>query len=85
MSEQMKMGQKQEQSWSTSINSSPSPKEEERAGVRYEQQDIFYDIHESLTGENCPVCGYPIVLEEGLEVCYKCGWYKGQEDNGTNI
>ena len=31
---------------------------------------------EQLTGENCPVCGYPIVLEMGLEVCYNCGWSK---------
>ena len=62
------MGQKQEQSWSTSTD-----------------KDIFYDIHESLTGDNCPRCGYPIVLEEGLEVCYRCGWYRGQEDNDTNI
>lgn len=45
--------------------------------------NFFYDIHESLTGENCPVCGYPIVIEEGLEVCYGCGWYKGCE-NATN-
>lgn len=49
-------------------------------------KDIFYDIHESLTGDNCPVCGYPIVLEDGLEVCYCCGWYKGcEEGNDTNI
>jgi rubrerythrin len=49
-------------------------------------KDIFYDIHESLTGDNCPVCGYPIVIEEGLEVCYSCGWYKGcEEGNDTNI
>ena len=33
---------------------------------------------EILTGENCPNCGYPIVLEYGLEVCYQCGWY-GEE------
>lgn len=31
---------------------------------------------EELTGENCPNCGYPIVLEYDLEVCYKCGWFK---------
>ena len=42
--------------------------------------DVYYDIHETLTGDNCPVCGYPIVLEEGLEVCYGCGWYKGCEE-----
>lgn len=42
--------------------------------------DIFGDIHESLTGENCPVCGYPLVIEEGLTVCYQCGWYEGMEE-----
>lgn len=31
---------------------------------------------EQLTGDNCPVCGYPIVIEMGLEVCYNCGWSK---------
>lgn len=47
---------------------------------------LIDDIHESLTGDNCPVCGYPIVLEEGLEVCYGCGWYRGiEEENDTNI
>ena len=47
--------------------------------------DNNWDIHESLTGESCPLCGYPIVMEEGLEVCYCCGWYKGMEDNDTNF
>lgn len=46
---------------------------------------ILTDIEEQPTGDNCPVCGYPIVLEEGLEVCYGCGWYRGMEDNDTNI
>ena len=40
------------------------------------------DEDEELTGENCPVCGYPIVLEHGLEVCYYCGWSK--DDEGVN-
>jgi len=37
---------------------------------------------EELTGDICPVCGFPIVIEEGLEVCYRCGWYKGCEQIG---
>lgn len=44
------------------------------------------ETEEELTGENCPICGYPIVLEEGLEVCYQCGWYKGcEKDAEVNI
>lgn len=35
---------------------------------------------EQLTGDNCPICGYPIVLECDLEVCYNCGWSKDDED-----
>lgn len=47
---------------------------------------LFGDIQEELTEDNCPVCGYPIVLEEGLEVCYSCGWYRGMEEvDDTNI
>lgn len=34
---------------------------------------------EILTDDNCPICGYPIVLEYGLEVCYSCGWAKEDE------
>lgn len=37
---------------------------------------IGIDEDEQLTGDNCPVCGYPIVVEMGLEVCYNCGWTK---------
>lgn len=40
---------------------------------------LFGERQEELTEDNCPVCGYPIVLEEGLEVCYSCGWYRGME------
>lgn len=36
---------------------------------------------EELTGENCPICGYPIVVEDGLELCYRCGWYRGMEED----
>jgi uncharacterized Zn finger protein (UPF0148 family) len=50
------------------------------------QEDInknqIADENEQLTGDNCPVCGYPIVLEFGLEVCYGCGWFKDDEQEG---
>lgn len=39
------------------------------------------DEDEKLTGDVCPVCGYPIVLEYGLEVCYRCGWSREDEIN----
>lgn len=39
---------------------------------------------EILSGENCQICGYPIVIEYGLEVCYKCGW-SGEKVNDNNI
>lgn len=39
------------------------------------------DEDEKLTGDNCPVCGYPIVLEYDLEVCYRCGWSREDEIN----
>lgn len=34
---------------------------------------------EELAGYNCPVCGYPVVIEMGLELCYCCGWSKDEE------
>lgn len=37
------------------------------------------DGEEHLAGHNCPNCGYPMVVEEGLTVCYKCG-YVPEED-----
>lgn len=36
-------------------------------------------LDEEITGDTCPVCGYPIVLEYGLEVCYCCGWSRDDE------
>lgn len=33
--------------------------------------------------EFCPLCGNPIVLEEGLEVCYYCGWSQEDKDECT--
>jgi competence CoiA-like predicted nuclease len=43
-----------------------------------------FDLEESeqLAGYNCPVCGYPVVVEMGLELCYHCGWSKGEEHEG---
>ena len=37
-------------------------------------------LEEELTENNCPRCGYPIVIEAGLELCYRCGWYDGCEE-----
>ena len=36
---------------------------------------LFEDDNEHLAGYNCPICKYPVVVEYGLEVCYRCGWY----------
>jgi len=44
-----------------------------------ENQQINDEDDEQLAGYNCPVCGYPIVIESGLEVCYRCGWSKDDE------
>ena len=45
------------------------------------EADIKED-DEEITGNNCPVCGYPTVREYGLEVCYHCGWSKDEEETG---
>lgn len=37
---------------------------------------LFEDDEEYLAGYNCPKCGYPVVVEFGLDVCYRCGWFK---------
>lgn len=39
----------------------------------------FNEDDEELAGYNCPVCGYPVVMEMGCEVCYRCGWSKEEE------
>ena len=39
-----------------------------------QEQFVFTMTDEQLAGYACPICGYPIVLEYGLEVCYQCGW-----------
>lgn len=45
-------------------------------------ENNFIDEDELLAGFNCPHCGYPIVIEMGLEVCYRCGWSKEDENVG---
>lgn len=39
------------------------------------------DDKEILTGHFCPDCGYPLVLEYGLEVCYHCGFSREESDD----
>ena len=34
---------------------------------------MFEDEEERLAGYNCPMCGYPVVIECGLELCFRCG------------
>lgn len=36
---------------------------------------------EIITGENCPCCGYPLVEEFGLAVCYNCGWSEEDKES----
>ena len=47
-------------------------------------QSVFTTIEddEELAGYNCPICGYPIVIELGLELCYCCGWCAEDEKEG---
>lgn len=40
----------------------------------------FDNEEEILSGYNCPICGYPIVQEDGLDVCYNCGWSEDEDD-----
>lgn len=47
---------------------------------KYDELNFLPDEDEQLAGYACPVCGYPIVLESGLEVCYCCGWSKDEEE-----
>lgn len=37
---------------------------------------------EQLAGYVCPKCGYPVVVEYGLELCYQCGWTIEEEKTG---
>ena len=36
---------------------------------------------EIITGKNCPCCGYPLVEEFGLAVCYNCGWSEEDKES----
>lgn len=51
------------------------------ADIKENQQQ---DDDEQLAGYNCPRCSYPVVIEMGLDVCYKCGWTKVEWDEGDN-
>lgn len=33
--------------------------------------------------EFCPICGNPVVYENGLIVCYYCGWSEEDKDECT--
>ena len=38
------------------------------------------DIPDEVISEApCPCCGYPLVVEYGMLVCYKCGWSEENE------
>ena len=43
--------------------------------------DALFEDDEHLAGYNCPMCGYPVVVEFGLEVCYRCGWFENTEND----
>lgn len=46
-------------------------------------QNPFDEHIEFYNGDMCPICGNPIVYEEGLEVCYYCGWSQEDKDECT--
>lgn len=35
---------------------------------------------EELSGYDCPQCGYPMVVEGDVDVCYKCGWWQERKE-----
>ena len=72
MQEKMKMEAQQPQSLSISTNKTLY------ADIKQNQQED----NEQLAGYNCPRCGYPVVIEMGLELCYGCGWSKDEEETG---
>lgn len=55
------------------------------------ESSAFTMTDEQLAGYACPICGYPIVIEYGLEVCYQCGWSidtpkkEGDKENELDI
>lgn len=72
MQEKMKMEAQQPQSLSILTNKTLY------ADIKQNQQED----DEELAGYNCPRCGYPVVIEMGLELCYGCGWSKDEEETG---
>ena len=72
MQEKMKMEAQQPQLLSISTNKTLY------ADIKQNQQED----DEELAGYNCPRCGYPVVIEMGLELCYGCGWSKDEEETG---
>ena len=46
-----------------------------------EPDEDWYE--EEPTEAPCPCCGYPLVVEYGMLVCYRCGW--SEDYNDTNI
>ena len=55
--------------------------EHKRLRCAFIMTDILFD---DVVGK-CPNCGFPTVYEEGLEVCYYCGWSEEQEEEGKNV
>ncbi len=74
MQEKTKMEAPQQQSLSISTNKTLY------ADIKENQHQDEYD--EELAGYNCPRCGYPVVIEMDLELCYHCGWSKDEEELG---
>lgn len=44
--------------------------------------NINFNDEEELAGYDCPICGFPVAIEMGLELCYHCGWAKNDEEIG---
>ncbi|MCD7779635.1 MAG: hypothetical protein LUH05_03055 [Candidatus Gastranaerophilales bacterium] len=38
------------------------------------EDDFNIPFDDSYLNLYCPVCGNPLVIEEGKDVCYYCGW-----------
>lgn len=74
MSEKMKMEAQQQQSLSILTNKT--------LYSDIKENQCQNEDDEELAGYNCPRCGYPVVIEMGLELCYSCGWSKDEEESG---
>ena len=44
-----------------------------------QESSAFTTINEELSGYTCPQCGYPMVVEGEIDVCYKCGWWQDRK------